>query len=992
MAVSMLTHFRLEKKIIFIIMFISNFYFAISVNKKHKLISIKQLPAKEGFITIFEEGIYIYDPDLMNIHKIYEFSESLNLQKEEAEDDFEKFKRQDIEYYTWLTKRFLLIYNTRSKNITSYDSNIENNFETFNMEINGAKLDLFSIKRDSEKTKIIVLSYNLNENLNQMKFIKEKELYIFNETFSKNKLECLMDKYNNLLKCFYYKNNLGIIELYLNEDNNKIIKEQIKKDVKINIEKNEEINKITSFASRNNNYLVCFLFKDNSSKCFVNNDKEFNLIQCSNQFKCKDIKVDYFEENDEFIFSCLKEKEIVLKIFKNLNSNSQIICSQKKFLIENNEDSSFLVIYNKNIKEYSILSSSHFYFPKKIRHLESNEDSTDNTNEFESNSIREEKYDESKTTNELTDSNINEIGTNTNSEEKLSDSIKITASTKEKFDSSESVGTSTDKMTQEEKIHTTEMGLDSYESSESIYQTTDFNKNGKDNLISNSNSITTDDIIPGSTTNTKESNSQEISYSSSTENGPILSNISSNLNTNENLESTSDYITKSTGNNYQEKSSEITDYSTILKENESQDNSENLSDSDISKTYSIEKLDKRSSSETMSDSSEEISTSNLNESSETLTESNSNSILKDEEDETQTNSISNTKENSEDISSSNLFKSSVITNDNELRYSSIMTEDSTENKNDNNKEENLQESSYLSTNLNKEEFDRDTDKTNDLSTNEIKYTSDKISDSFENLSTDNENEDGKKYESSIITDSMINTRENIKSIDSTYKNSIDSSTYVNKKTESDTLDASFYSSVITTENDSRYSSEIISDSSSKNYEGKKTYQESTDLTTNMEDYSSTILNSDSNINDNKIKESTDIENDSTINTQTDKNKEFSTNLGSTSDSFPVSSELSDDNLASTSIPNINDNNDNKYYKSTEISDFSTYKITQGKSLDFSTETLTNSNSDLNIYKSESNSNEISTNNEIKDSSEDINYTTDNYSTNSKSITYDNRIF
>ena len=223
MAVSMLTHFRLEKKIIFIIMFISNFYFAISVNKKHKLITIKQLPGKEGFITIFEDGIYIYDPDLMNIHKIYEFSESLNLQKEEAEDDFEKFKRQDIEYYTWLTKRFLLIYNKRSKNITSYDSNIENNFETFNMEINGAKLDLFSIKRDSEKTKIIVLSYNLNENLNQMKFIKEKELYIFNETFSKNKLECLMDKYNNLLKCFYYKNNLGIIELYLNEDNNKII-------------------------------------------------------------------------------------------------------------------------------------------------------------------------------------------------------------------------------------------------------------------------------------------------------------------------------------------------------------------------------------------------------------------------------------------------------------------------------------------------------------------------------------------------------------------------------------------------------------------------------------------------------------------------------------------------------------------------------------------------------------------------------------------------
>ena len=47
MAVSMLTHFRIEKKIIFIIMLISNFYFAISVNKKHKLIYIKQIAKKK---------------------------------------------------------------------------------------------------------------------------------------------------------------------------------------------------------------------------------------------------------------------------------------------------------------------------------------------------------------------------------------------------------------------------------------------------------------------------------------------------------------------------------------------------------------------------------------------------------------------------------------------------------------------------------------------------------------------------------------------------------------------------------------------------------------------------------------------------------------------------------------------------------------------------------------------------------------------------------
>ena len=940
------TPFRIENKIIFIIMLISNFYFAISVNGKHKLISIKQLPAKEGFITVFKDGIYIYSNDLIKNTKIYEFKESLNTKKDEVEIIFEKFKYKDNEYYSWITKRFILIYNSLNKNITSYDLNIEYNLETFNMDIDGSKLYLLSIKKDSENTKIIAHSYYLNENSKNMKLIGEKEIYLFNDSFSKIKLNFLADKYNNLVKCFYYKNNLGIIELYLNEDNNKIIKEKIIEDIKINIKKNEKINKIKSVILKSNNYLICFLFEDNSSKCFINNNNEFILVQCLNQFKCKDIKIDFFEENDVYIFVCQREKEIVLKIFKYLNSHSQMIFSERKFLIKNDENS-FSIIYDKIINEYKIISSSNFSFPTNIRHLESKENSIDFTDEIYSNSISKELYRESETTSEFSESN-KVIDTNTNSENKLPDSNGITSGENESDNTNERIENSSDiKILEDENIQTTETSnshtYESSESSKSTYHTADFNKKEKNEFMTDySNSISTDKIISTSTISTKYSNSEIISDSSISTNGPILVNFSSDLNKNINLDSTSNFIAKSTDNNY------------------------------------IEKSDEKNSSEVIYDSSEEISTYNLDKSSEILYESYSNSITKDEENEIQTNSISNNKENTEAINSGNLFKSSVIINDNELKYSSIMTEDSTES---------LQETSYLTSNINKDEFNQQTDNTNDLSTNEIRHTSDKISDSFENLSDNNVSENKKQYESSIITDSIGNTKDNIKSSDSTYKTSINSITNINNKTDNVNEENSFYSSLITTENDSRYISEIISDSTNKKYTTKEIYQESTDLTTNIDNFSSTELNSYSNINDKRKEGSTYIENDSTIINKNDNNEEFSTNLGST-DTFPTSSEPLDNNLASNSILNINEN---KLDKITEISDISTNKNTKENNLDFSSEAITNSNSYINIDKDETDSKEISTNEEINEGSENINNSNDNYLKDSNSIAYDNSI-
>ena len=71
-----------------------------------------------------------------------------------------------------------------------------------------------------------------------------------------------------------------------------------------------------------------------------------------------------------------------------------------------------------------------------------------------------------------------------------------------------------------------------------------------------SNSNSTDKIISTSTISTKYSNSEIISDSSISTNGPILANFSSDLNKNINLDSTSNFIAKSTDNNYIEKSDE----------------------------------------------------------------------------------------------------------------------------------------------------------------------------------------------------------------------------------------------------------------------------------------------------------------------------------------------------------------------------------------------------------------------------------------------------
>ena len=132
-----------------------------------------------------------------------------------------------------------------------------------------------------------------------------------------------------------------------------------------------------------------------------------------------------------------------------------MICSERKFLIKNDENS-FSIIYDKIINEYKIISSSNFSFPTNIRHLESKENSIDFTDEIYSNSISKELYRESETTSEFSESN-KVIDTNTNSENKLPDSNGITSDENESDNTNERIENSSDiKILEDENIQTTE--------------------------------------------------------------------------------------------------------------------------------------------------------------------------------------------------------------------------------------------------------------------------------------------------------------------------------------------------------------------------------------------------------------------------------------------------------------------------------------------------------------------------------------------------------
>ena len=215
-------HCCLYFELIYILLFISHFHLSISINNKIKLVDIKQLSSKKGYYAILEDGIYIFSPDLINYKKIYKFNQEQKVLGGNTKIIFDEFKSRDIDYYAFLIRNCLYIYNTKDKKMNFQKINYELNLEPLNMRINGSNLDIMFVKKVPLNTKIILISYFFDEKSGTEYIYQEKELYSLKESLLKDIFNCQIDKLNHLIKCFSYNNNLTIIELNLSKDYKKI--------------------------------------------------------------------------------------------------------------------------------------------------------------------------------------------------------------------------------------------------------------------------------------------------------------------------------------------------------------------------------------------------------------------------------------------------------------------------------------------------------------------------------------------------------------------------------------------------------------------------------------------------------------------------------------------------------------------------------------------------------------------------------------------------
>ena len=140
----------------------------------------------------------------------------------------------------------------------------------------------------------------------EIKGEKYEILYKFNAT---SLINCKMND-NSFLKCFYYKNDLKIIEFNLNDENH-----SLKTFSRINnvLQKDISIKKIEFATSNTDSYFICVLGNDYKAKCFkiTNLDNNINLIPCSKQNNCIDIKVYFILKNQIILYLSVKRRTIL---------------------------------------------------------------------------------------------------------------------------------------------------------------------------------------------------------------------------------------------------------------------------------------------------------------------------------------------------------------------------------------------------------------------------------------------------------------------------------------------------------------------------------------------------------------------------------------------------------------------------------------------------------------------------------------------------------
>ena len=959
--------------IIFLIALLTQNKFTFSENIKPKLLNIKQLSAKDGFISLFDRGIYLFSSDLINYKKIYEFNKEQSFAREDTNAILDEFQYEDSIYYTYLLRNVLYIYNSEEKRMNYYRLNYKEDIQPFNMKISNSKIFLFSTENNSLTKSIILHIYHFNKFPEKIDFRKKIQLYEFNEPLAKNKIDCQLSK--NLLKCFYHNKNFSLINFYFNENNDHIEK-IILKNIELKIYKDKNIKLIQSVISDNNNYFVCILTDDDSSNCFIsiNNDK-FNLVSCATKEFCEDLRVYYFGEGDQFVSACLRKNEIVLSIINNVNNFSKLSCAAKKFVINKYKDHELALIYSKYNKDYKIISHSKY---DKTRHLEISDDKIDDIdfNSFYSSDISssdllsrtnkkissesnsEIKGDKSYQNSEITAERNSNEDTNNNfvTEESVtnSDSKNRKIPDSNKYQSSQIVQDSTEtkdnnKNNNDEKIKVSDSFTNENTDSSEI-KTNSFSSKNKLSENNNIESSTDFEIISPSTTNIDD-NPEIISNSSLNDSKEVLkdsskimkdsstpnkfyesSGIDSKSNIEERELSSNSNTNKNDINSYETTSQHILDSSSKMNEKTPEIISSSEPLIDKIKTTNLEN---KKPKEINNDSTEFIENKVLEKSTgikyeSTIITKKSNELSDNPDLKLNSTSIKKESIISED-SSENTFESSIITNTSKIRDSTNKI---------------IQSSTNMKIGSSYNDINKD--------------STDLISDS--NSQYDIKLDKEKYYSSNIISNKDDNNLSD--SYSNKYSDKLNS--YSTSKTEK--TDSSESSIISSNPTDNKYSDIKPDFSTNINESNNKIHSQTTDDSINPstnqnesnENYKSTLLDSSSNIDKEKFGTTNNIYTHSPKNNNNifDSTAQFSVNTDKNIDIISSSNE----SINSNKVSNIESTKtvDSEFNSSMDIKENVSSEISYRSSINkYERDKETNSNIETEI---KTNMNEISSTN------------------------------
>ena len=260
--------------IFFFIPILSLIKSALSVSINPKLLFLSPLSSSNSLFIVLDKGIYISKQTPLDITPIYQFKESNKTPKEKSKILFKEFKHKEKEYYMCFIDNSVYIYNKAEKHMYENELNLGNDINFINLVIKNSKVILYFIEQDKDSlnTKIISYVYSFNESLNKIIKLKENKLYTFNnkETLTQKNLDCFInDDNSDILRCSYYKNNQGLIQLEINVINN-ATKEKILTPSELGLNINKNINEIKSIFSYNNlnNNFFCLKSDNNITKCF----------------------------------------------------------------------------------------------------------------------------------------------------------------------------------------------------------------------------------------------------------------------------------------------------------------------------------------------------------------------------------------------------------------------------------------------------------------------------------------------------------------------------------------------------------------------------------------------------------------------------------------------------------------------------------------------------------------------------------------------------